>query len=39
MNPMVKKPGKHDDECLEAQRRCGLSNEEVRMAQARGFPW
>jgi hypothetical protein len=37
MNPMVKKPGEHDDEWLEAQRRCGLANEEVRMAHPEDF--
>jgi len=34
---MGRKAGKHGDEWLEAQRRCRLSDEEVRMAKELGF--
>ncbi len=32
-----KKPGKHDDEWQEVKRRCGLSEEDVRMARELGL--
>ena len=34
---MSKKPGKNDDQWLEAKRRCRLSNEEIRMAKELGI--
>jgi hypothetical protein len=34
---MGKKPGKKDDQWLDAKRRCRLSDEEVRMAKELGL--